>query len=88
MSKDRDDRPRGIAHVDFEDAKSLRIALNLDGNDFVGRSLRVDVAENKRASLCSPARTQHHTGWMSRWMEGRGAEQSRAAKTHTKACDA
>jgi len=48
MSKDRDDRPRGIAHVDFEDAKSLRIALNLDGNDFVGRSLRVDVAENKR----------------------------------------
>lgn len=48
ITRDRDDRPRGIAYVDFEDAESLRLALTLDGQDFAGRQIRLDVAENKR----------------------------------------
>ncbi|ELR12006.1 uncharacterized protein ACA1_011040 [Acanthamoeba castellanii str. Neff] len=51
MTRDREtDRPRGIAYVDFEDAESLRKAIELDGEEFAGRAIRLDVAENKRWS--------------------------------------
>ena len=63
MTRDREtDRPRGIAYVDFEDAESLRKAIELDGEEFAGRAIRLDVAENKRTHLPRPhTHTPPHT---------------------------
>jgi len=35
----------GRAHVDFEDAESLKIALTLNNKDLDGREVHIDVAE-------------------------------------------
>jgi len=38
-------RPKGFGYVIFEDAESLKSALSRDGQDFMGRPARIDVAE-------------------------------------------
>jgi translation initiation factor 4B len=42
-----DQRSKGYSYVEFEDKKSLEDALTASGEDFMGRRIRVDVAEQK-----------------------------------------
>lgn len=42
-----DGRPRGFAHIEFDNEDAVKSALELSGRDLDGRSIRVDVAGNK-----------------------------------------
>jgi nucleolin len=42
-----DGRPRGFAHIEFDNEDAVQSALKLSGRDLDGRSIRVDVAGNK-----------------------------------------
>ncbi|CAM9210195.1 unnamed protein product, partial [Phaeothamnion confervicola] len=49
LAKDRETTmPRGFGYVEFEDADSLRTALSLNGATFIGRTVKVDLAETKQ----------------------------------------
>ena len=43
-----DGRPRGFAHVEFEDNESAHNAMKLAGQDMDGRPVRVDISEPRR----------------------------------------
>lgn len=45
LPRDMSGRPRGVAFVEFSDRESLERALDLTGQDFMGRQLRVFVAD-------------------------------------------
>lgn len=38
-------RPKGFAYAEFADAKGLEKALELDGENFQGRTIRVKIAD-------------------------------------------
>jgi len=44
FTKDHTGRPKGFGYVEFADPESLRTALKLDGEIFMERNLKVDVA--------------------------------------------
>ncbi|XP_076336890.1 eukaryotic translation initiation factor 4H1 [Tachypleus tridentatus] len=49
LVRDREtDRFKGYCYVEFDDLESLKSALELNGADFVGNVIRVDVAEGRR----------------------------------------
>ncbi|VDD93352.1 unnamed protein product [Enterobius vermicularis] len=49
MVRDRDsDRFKGYAYVEFNSKNDLAEALKLDGLDYCGRPLRIDVADSQR----------------------------------------
>lgn len=47
IAMNEDGKPRGFAHIEFENEDSVQSALKLSGRDLDGRSIRVDVAGNK-----------------------------------------
>jgi RNA recognition motif-containing protein len=50
LSKSEDGRPKGFAHVEFEDASSAAQAVALSGKELIERQVRVDFAEQKGGS--------------------------------------
>lgn len=51
MVRDREsDRFKGYAYVEFNSRNDLAEALKLDGADYLGRPLRIDVADSQRGS--------------------------------------
>jgi RNA recognition motif-containing protein len=45
IAKDREtNKSRGFGHIDFENTDAVKKALELAGNDFNGRPVKVDVA--------------------------------------------
>jgi len=47
MINKENNKPKGKGYVEFEDIKSLQRAVSLSGEVFLGRDIRVDVAERK-----------------------------------------
>ncbi|RLN63032.1 hypothetical protein BBJ29_007864 [Phytophthora kernoviae] len=45
--RDYDNRPKGFAYVEFEEKEHLVRALDLDGKDFDGRRVKMDVAVDR-----------------------------------------
>ena len=43
-----ENRPKGFAHVEFEDAQSAKAALDLTGVDLDGRAVRLDLSAPSR----------------------------------------
>lgn len=44
IAEDNDGKPKGFAHVEFEDAEAVPKATALSGKDLDGRNIRIDVA--------------------------------------------
>jgi translation initiation factor 4B len=51
VTTDAGGRARGVAFVEFEDRASLEAALKLNDQDFLGRQLRIMVAERSNADV-------------------------------------
>lgn len=47
-------RAKGFAHVQFSDPAGAAKAVELDGTDFGGRSLRVNLAERRQGNNAGP----------------------------------
>ncbi|KAF5375611.1 hypothetical protein D9757_008541 [Collybiopsis confluens] len=43
--KDRDDKPKGFGYVEFEELEGLKDAIAQTGSPFLGRTIRISVAE-------------------------------------------
>jgi len=50
----RQGRLRGFGYVEFEDVESLKEALQYNGRQLLGRSLKIDVAGERREETGSP----------------------------------
>lgn len=55
MPRDAQGRSRGIAFVSFWEKESLQRALELDGTEFEGRALKVNMSTDKPAKGAAPA---------------------------------
>lgn len=50
MARGEDGRPKGFAHVEFEDSSAAAQAVGLSGRELVERQVRVDFADQKGGS--------------------------------------
>ena len=49
-----DQKPKGFAYVEFKTADGIKKALDLNGSQFMGRNIRISVAEpRKKANFSS-----------------------------------
>ena len=48
LARGDDGRPKGFAHVEFEDSNQAQQAVQMTGKELAGRSVRVDFATGKR----------------------------------------
>lgn len=46
-----ENRPKGFAYAEFKDVEGLKRALELDGEQFQGRNIRVKIADPRRYPL-------------------------------------
>jgi len=55
MSDRQTGRPKGFGYIEFETAEGVKKAIEYDGSDYDGRSLRVNMADQRPAIRDSPA---------------------------------
>lgn len=48
LAKGDDGRPKGFAHVEFEDSNQAQQAVQLSGRELAGRNVRVDFSTGRR----------------------------------------
>ncbi|TPX32196.1 hypothetical protein SmJEL517_g04662 [Synchytrium microbalum] len=58
LLKGEDGRLKGFAYIEFGDLESLENSMNADGFEFLGRNVRMDVAESKDTGRDVPS-----SGW-------------------------
>lgn len=61
-------RPKGFGYVEFTDLDGLKKALQLDGESFQGRPIRIKVADPREYShsqntVCALLLTQYSPWW-------------------------
>ena len=48
LAKGDDGRPKGFAHVEFEDSNQAQLAVNMTGKELAGRTVRVDFSTGRK----------------------------------------
>lgn len=48
LAKGDDGRPKGFAHVEFEDSNQAQLAVHMTGKELAGRTVRVDFSTGRK----------------------------------------